>query len=84
MNGITRGEDSTSDQHGFRANGSFDSAIRRKVGMTVEVLLDLAYLTKVKAEDPVEVRGYVGLTEDRLADLIGFLGWFNHKRPCLL
>ena len=59
---------------GFRANGSFDIALRHKVRVTVEALLNLAYLTKVNAEDPVEVRKYVGFTEDRLTELAGLLG----------
>jgi hypothetical protein len=59
---------------GFRTNGNFDSAIRRKVSVTVEVLLNLAYLTRFSAEDPVEVRKYMGLAEDRLTELAGFLG----------
>jgi hypothetical protein len=66
---------------GFHANGSFDSALRRKVSMTVEVLFNLAYLTKFSAEDPAEVRRYVGLAEDRLADLVDFLGGSKTTTP---
>lgn len=59
---------------GYRANGSYDSALRRRVSVTVEVLVNLAYLTKLSAEDPAEVRRYMGLAEDRLAELVDFLG----------
>jgi hypothetical protein len=60
--------------NGFRANGSFDSALRLKVSLTVEALLNLAYLTKFSAEDPIEVRRYMGLAENRLTELAGLLG----------
>ncbi|MGB9416186.1 MAG: hypothetical protein WCB58_07710 [Acidobacteriaceae bacterium] len=58
---------------GYRVNGSFDSAFRRRVSVSIEVLVNLAYLTKLSAEDPAEVRRYIGLAEDRLAEMARFL-----------
>ena len=59
---------------GFGVNGSFDSALRRRVSITVEVLVNLAYLTRVSADDPTEVRRFTGLAEDRLTELARFIG----------
>jgi hypothetical protein len=58
---------------GIGTNGEFDSALRRRVSVTVEALQNLAYLTKLSAEEPLEVRKYTGLAEDRLAELVRFL-----------
>jgi hypothetical protein len=51
------------------AHRSSDPALKGRIGVTLEVLMNLIYLAKREAENRERCRTYLGLAEQRIAEL---------------